>query len=305
MSANPADALSIGLGLKVVVSGAGGQTGKSLFRQLLGDDDFLPIGIVRTQASKDSLLEDKSIPIDDESRIVVCDVADEAAVMGALDSSNIDTLFNCTSGTPRPSGEMKDGRPVFAYPEGGDPEIVDWIGQKSQIDAMSQGTSSSVRHIVVCSSMGGTDPENMLNVLGRKKDSETGKEVGGNILLWKRKSEKYLIEKSTSDSDLKYTIIHPGGLINEPGNQRELIVGVDDDRVTYGGEDSPRTVPRNDVARVMMEACRNLATYQNRSFDLRGHEPKEGEESCVTTDFSKLLDPLEGKNCDYSLGKSM
>lgn len=304
MAGTPVDALSAAP-KKVVVTGAGGQTGKSLFRQLLADADFNPVGIVRTQTSKDGLLEDSSLSIGDESNVIVCDVTDEAAVKDVLDWTTVDALCICTSGTPRPTGEMKNERPVFGYPEGGDPEIVDWIGQKSQIDALSQATSSAVRHIVICSSMGGTDPSNPLNSLGRQTDPETGDGTGGNILMWKRKSEKYLIEKARIDSNLKYTIVHPGGLINEPGNQRELIVGVDDDRVTYGGEDSPRTVPRDDVARVMMEACRNPESYRNRSFDLRAHEPAEGEKYCANTDFSKLLDSLEGKNCDYSLGKSM
>lgn len=302
--ANPATALSAAP-KKIVVSGAGGQTGKSLFRQLLVDDDFAPIGIVRTEKSKSALLEDPSHPIDDGSKVIVCDVSDEAAVKDALDWSTVDALCICTSGTPGPTGEMKNERPVFGYPEGGDPEIVDWIGQKSQIDALGQATSSALRHIVVCSSGGGTDPGNMLNGLGRTTDPETGKETGGNILMWKRKSEKYLIEQAGNDSNLKYTIVHPGGLINEPGNQRELIVGVDDDLLTYGGEGSPRTVPRDDVARVLLEACRNPEAYGNRSFDLRAHEPADGEDSSVTTDFSKLLDSLDGKNCDYSLGKSM
>jgi len=304
VSSLAADALSAAT-KKVVVSGAGGQTGKMLFRKLLEDEAFDPVGFVRTQASKESLLEDPTLPIDDSSssKIIVCDVKDEASVKAAIDWKTVDTLCICTSGTPKPTGEMKDGRPVFGYPAGGDPEFVDWIGQKSQIDAMCESDGGLV---VVCSSMGGTDPSNPLNSLGRTEDPETGEEKGGNILMWKRKSEKYLIEQAEKASNLKYTIVHPGGLINETGGQRELIVGVDDDRVTYGGENSPRTVPREDVATVMMEACRNVEAYGNRSFDLRAHEPAASEDdSCVTIDFSKLLDPLEGKNCNYSLGKTM
>lgn len=298
---------------KVVVSGAGGQTGKSLFRQLLEDEDFDPVGLVRTQTSKEALVE--VYGESSSSKLVVCDVTDEAAVQAALDWTTVDSLCICTSGTPGPTGEMtEEGRPVFGFPEGGNPEIVDWIGQRHQIDVMSQAataSSTNVRQVVVCSSMGGTDPGNALNAFGRTKDPETGEETGGNILMWKRKSEKYLIEQGDNHSNLKYTIVHPGGLINEPGSQRELIVGVDDDRVSYGGEDSPRTVPRADVARVMMEACRNVDVYGNRSFDLRAYEPAnndndDGEKaSSVVTDFSKLLDSLEGKNCDYSIGKSM
>ena len=44
--------------------------------------------------------------------------------------------------------------------------------------------------------MGGTDRSNFLNTIG-----------GGDILVWKRRAERYLI-----DSGLNYTIIHPGGL---------------------------------------------------------------------------------------------
>lgn len=52
--------------------------------------------------------------------------------------------------------------------------------------------------VVLISSMGGTDPENMLNKL-------VG-EDGGQILQWKRRAEQYLIA-----SGVNYTIIHPGG----------------------------------------------------------------------------------------------
>ena len=42
-----------------------------------------------------------------------------------------------------------------------------------------------VQHFVFLSSMGGTQPENFLNTIGRI----VGDELSGNILLWKRKAE--------------------------------------------------------------------------------------------------------------------
>lgn len=74
---------------------------------------------------------------------------------------------------------------------------VDWEGQKAQIDAARE---AGVRKVVLISSMGGTDASNPLNKLG-----------DGNILVWKRKAEEYLI----SDGGCNYTIIHPGGLIDD------------------------------------------------------------------------------------------
>lgn len=69
---------------------------------------------------------------------------------------------------------------------------IDWKGQKAQFDAAQ---AAGVKHVVVVSSMGGTQSDNMLNKIG-----------DGNILVWKRKAEMYLV-----DSGLPYTIVHPGG----------------------------------------------------------------------------------------------
>lgn len=170
----------------------------------------------------------------------------------------------------------------------GQPDKVDWLGQKHQIDAAAVNPKC---HVLICSSMGGSDPENMLNKLGRETLPD-GSTQGGDILLWKRRAELYLI-----NSGLPYTIVHPGGLLNEAGGQRELVLGVDDD--TLSGTEA-RTVPREDVAEVMVQALLNPAAYQLCSFDLRSKPVGEG---VVTTDFAQLLAALDGRNCDYSLGK--
>ena len=45
-----------------------------------------------------------------------------------------------------------------------------------------------------------------------------GNDKSGNILLWKRKAEEYLIA-----SGIPYTIIHPGGLIDKAGTLHFII----------------------------------------------------------------------------------
>merc|ERR1711953_615628 len=99
--------------------------------------------------------------------------------------------------------------------------------------------------------MGDTKPDHFLNTMG-----------GGNILLWKRKAELYLMK-----SGLPYTIIHPGGLLPHfgnklvPGGQRELLVGVND--VLMDNPVESRCIPREDLAEVVVqcslapEACKN------------------------------------------------
>ena len=101
--------------------------------------------------------------------------------------------------------------PKFYYDQM--PEQVDWLGAKEQIDCAKE---AGVNHIVLVGSMGVSPqkntPDNTLNKIG-----------DGNILVWKAKAEEYLM-----NSGVTYTIIHPGGLMNKPGNQRELVLSVND-----------------------------------------------------------------------------
>lgn len=277
---------------KVIVTGAGGQTGQSLFRQLLQQpDEFEPLGFVRTAASKEALVESGIDP----SKVAVVDVTNSKALESAIQdftssttSPKLAAFCIATSAKPKPTDVIDEttGRPKFGFPDG-DPEQVDWIGQKQQIDACPPGT-----HIVVCSSMGGTNPANPLNSFGRIT-LEDGSVKGGNILLWKRKAEMYLMDQQ----DKTYTIIHPGGLINEPGGEREIVVGVDDDQT---GTES-RSIPREDVATVMLAAVKYPDAYKNRSFDIRAKPVGDGT---PTTDFENLLAvQIQDRNCDYSLGE--
>jgi len=292
----------------VLVSGAGGQTGQLLFRKLLArPDEFAPIGLVRTPESKQALLEscrhgEGTGTPPDENSVVIVDVTDAAAVRKVIGESGCSALCICTSATPKPTGAVTaEGRPIFGFPENGTPEQVDWLGQVNQIDACPAGT-----HVVLCSSMGGTDPNHSLNALGRVMQPD-GSTTGGNILKWKRKTEVYLIQQH-EQRGLSYTIVHPGGLLNAPGGERELVLGVDD---SMEGTDA-RTVPREDVAEVMLQALHCGDLYKNRSFDLRAKPPAassgedEGTTTCAppTTDFAALIQSLGDKNCDYTLGET-
>lgn len=256
--------------MKVLVTGAAGRTGRLVLSQLAERPGFEPYGLVRREQP-----ESKGA-----ARYIVADICDAAAVRQAC--HGMDAIIICTSATPAPTGatDPESGRPLFAYPNGS-PEQVDWLGQKNQIDAAK---AEGVSHVVICSSMGGTNPANPLNALGRAPDGS-----GGNILLWKRKAEKYLMDSL----GLTYTIVHPGGLIDEPGGEREIVVGVDDEQL----ETENRSIPRADVAALLVAALEN-ASYRNRSFDARTKPIGEGT---VTTDLGKLLEDMTA-NCDYSKG---
>lgn len=274
---------TLALSRRVLVSGAGGQTGQHVFRKLLArPDEFSPIGIVRTEESRQNLIE-TGVP---ESAVLVWDVTDSNSCSAAM--KDFDAVVICTSAKPSPTGVMNEetGRPLFGFPNG-QPEVVDWLGQKNQIDAAKEMGSGT--HVLICSSMGGTNPNHPLNNLGREM-LDDGTTRGGDILKWKRKAEVYLI-----DSGLPYTIVHPGGLLNEDGGKRELCLGVDDKNTLTDNN----SIPREDVAELLVQALLN-AEYRDRSFDVVSKEEGDG---IVTKDYSILLDALDGKNCDYSLGE--
>ncbi|KAJ1490605.1 hypothetical protein T484DRAFT_1776731 [Baffinella frigidus] len=116
---------------------------------------------------------------------------------------------------------------------------IDWIGCKQQIDVAKE---LGVEHIVLVSSMGVSErknnDDNMLNKIGN-----------GNILVWKAKAEAYLMGVG-----VPYTIIHPGGLSNKPGGEREIVVGVNDDLLDNFAElGASRSIPRADVAEVVAQ----------------------------------------------------
>ncbi len=279
---------------RVLVTGAAGQTGQHIFRKLLAKPGYAPIGTVRSEESRQALLAGTAgiggAPVASSESVVVCDITN--ADTSTLDEllADCDALMICTSAKPAPTGEINEEtkRPIFGFPNG-QPELVDWTGQKNLIDAAKKAKKEV--HVVLCGSMGGTNPDNSLNNLGKITNKSDGSVSGGDILKWKRKSEVYL----RNESGLPYTIVHPGGLLNEPGNERELCLGVDD---KIPGT-SNNSVPREDVANVMIAALED-ESYRGRSFDLVSKPVGDGVR---TKDYGKLLQSLDGKNCDYSLGE--
>jgi uncharacterized protein YbjT (DUF2867 family) len=120
--------------------------------------------------------------------------------------------------------------------------------------------------------MGGTNEQHPLNRM-----------ANGNILIWKRRAEAYLI-----DSGLDYTIIRAGGLQDQPGGQRELIVGKDDTLLAHPPDGIPTAIPRAEVAEVVVQALLAPAA-RNKAFDVIS-KPEGAPGAVVTTDFEALFE---------------
>ncbi|MEO7018872.1 MAG: SDR family oxidoreductase [Ktedonobacteraceae bacterium] len=115
------------------------------------------------------------------------------------------------------------------------------------LDSINAARAAQVRHFVLCSSMGTSDPESIPFLTA--------------ILRVKRQAEIAL-----EQSGLAYTIIHPGGLLNTPGGEGVLVVP----------HPTPQhgTISREDVAEVLVQALLQPAA-RNQSVDIL-NQPDQG-----------------------------
>lgn len=121
------------------------------------------------------------------------------------------------------------------------PEKVDYEGVKNLADAAA---AAGVKQFVLVSSMGVTHKDHQLN------------RFFGKVLIWKAQGEQAL-----RDSGVPYTIVRPGGLINEPGGKLR-VVAVQGDPLM----DNAR-IPRADVAQVCAQALQSSAA-RNKTLEV-------------------------------------
>ncbi|WP_404789908.1 SDR family oxidoreductase [Altericista sp. CCNU0014] len=246
---------------RVLVTGATGRTGTLVLQKLRQHPaQFDAVGFARSEAKVKE-------QFGDVRGFFFGDINHPFSLKPAL--AGIQSLVILTSAVPQLKAPPQPGeRPEFGFEPDGTPEEVDYIGQKHQIDA---AIAAHADHIVLVGSMGGTDENHPLNQLGN-----------GNILIWKRKAEQYLI-----DSGIDYTIIRAGGLLDKPGGMRELLVGKDDQFLAHPPNGIPTSIPRADVAEVVVRALQE-PTARNKAFDLIS-KPEDDPSASITTDFAALF----------------
>jgi uncharacterized protein YbjT (DUF2867 family) len=244
---------------QVLVTGATGRTGSIVVKKLRQKpDQFKAIAFARSLEKAQELLGSTA-------DFYQGDIKDIYSLTQALEGCQ--SLVILTSAVPKMKAPPQPGqRPEFEFEPGGTPEEIDYYGQKNQIDAAKK---AGVKHIILVGSMGGTDENHFLNTLGN-----------GNILIWKRKAEQYLI-----DSGIDYTIIRAGGLLDQPGGIRELIVGKDDTLLKNPPDGIPTSIPRSDVAEVVVQALIEPHA-RNKAFDLISKPEGQGN---ITQNFDALF----------------
>jgi uncharacterized protein YbjT (DUF2867 family) len=127
------------------------------------------------------------------------------------------------------------------------PEMVDYQGVRNLVDAAK---AAGVGQFVLVSSRGVTHEGHPLN------------RMFGDVLIWKLKGEDHL-----RASGLPYTIVRPGGLLNEPGGRSDIAFEQGDRR--FSG--TALSIPREDVAAITVEALRHPQA-RFRTFEVHRQE---------------------------------
>jgi nucleoside-diphosphate-sugar epimerase len=288
---------------KVLVTGAAGKTGRLVLSKLEQDPRYEPKALVRSERSARKLVYNikenrnadgqplQHCPLE---HILIADITSPtfvettSQIPGLVHDGGIEAMIICTSSVPQiqkrsvikmllkaPINILRrkpvvDFRSLTFRWKGGDrgyPQKVDYDGQIAQIQLAK---ALGIRHVVLVSSMGVTDPNNFLNSVGKNNNGKKKKASAGgdgdaghgDILIWKRRAEKYLVE----ESGLDYTIIHPGGLVDTPGGIEEFVLDVDDNLYNQTGVIRKTRISREDVADLCVAA---LSVGKNRkvSFD--------------------------------------
>lgn len=247
--------------VQVLVTGATGRTGSLVVQKLQQRPDrFIVRGFARSREKVEQLFNTVE-------GFYFGDIRDSSNLAPALEGCQ--ALAIVTSAIPQMKGIPQPGqRPEFTFSPDEMPEAIDYQGQIHQIDAAK---AAGVKHIVLVGSMGGTDKNHPLNRIGN-----------GNILIWKRKAEQYLI-----DSGIDYTIIRAGGLLDQPGGKRELLIGKDDTLLKNPPDGIPTSLPRADVAEVVVQALLE-PNARNKAFDIIS-KPEDAPGAVVTADFAALF----------------
>lgn len=150
------------------------------------------------------------------------------------------------------------------------------VNLEDNVEVIADAAKGCDAIIFVAGSGGSTgfDKTLLIDLDGAVKTMEAAEKIGikrflmvsalqaNNRQNWNENIKPYYVAKHYADkrleqSKLTYTIIRPGGLLNDPGTGKVIVA----ERLESG------VIPREDVAKTLLYALDEPATY-NRSFDL-------------------------------------
>ncbi|MCO8243124.1 SDR family oxidoreductase [Haladaptatus sp. AB643] len=143
------------------------------------------------------------------------------------------------------------------------------VGSSPSLDALLGGDlvdGAGVENLVYAAVAAGVEGFVFESSIG-VGDSREGMPAALRLPLWHVLNQKNHAESVLRTSGLSYTIIRPGGLTNAPATGNVL--------VGEGGESVSGSIPREDVARLMIAAL-FTSDAENRTFEVVSREGQRG-----------------------------
>ena len=203
----------------VLITGATGRLGELLYAQALSDPAIGSVKAFVTNVTKAKQYLNCT-KCDASEGIFVGNVTDRASLDAAM--AGVDAVLVAVGASPGDSADQQ--------------KAVEFAGVENTVAALYAApgpTPPVARQVVLCSSMGTTQPD-------------PSPQEGGSILFWKLNAEAHVLA-----ADLKGVVVKPCGLSMGAGGEKALVAGRDDALLT---ELKVPVMPRADVARVMLRA---------------------------------------------------
>ncbi|MFY4776668.1 SDR family oxidoreductase [Metabacillus sp. RGM 3146] len=195
-----------------------------------------------------------------------------AGANGQIGKQLVDKLKN--SGEHTPVALVRKQEQADSYAETGVETVL--ANLEDSVDKLTEAVKGNDAIVFTAGSGGSTgeDKTLLIDLDGAVKVMEAAEAAGikrfvmvsalqaNNRENWNEKLKPYYVAKHYADrallqSNLTYTIIRPGGLLNEPGTGK----------VSVGEKHDRGYIPREDVASVILAALDEEKTY-NKAFDL-------------------------------------
>jgi uncharacterized protein YbjT (DUF2867 family) len=236
---------------KILVAGANGGTGRETMRRLAHHG----VAARAMARSEDKLAEFKT----EGFETVVADVRDRASLDQAV--AGVDAVICCVGTRVGFSNSGKGFSDFFGFGADG-ADAVDNQGTRNLVEAMR---AAGVNHLVIVTSMLINQPLNPFSLMMKPF---------GDILKMKD-----LAEKTVRESGLRYTIVRPGGLTNQPALEKGI-------KVAPADALSTGAISRADVAEVCVQAL-VAETAFNKTIEI------VNDDSPVPTDWREFFNRVQ------------
>jgi hypothetical protein len=234
----------------VVVSGATGRMGVLVYKRLKAEGVWNVRALVRSVTKAKSILG--CVACDESEGVFVGDVTNASSLTKVMNGS--DVLVIATASGTKCSGFL----PFWpfgscSYTKGAEPKVIDWEGTRTQVKAFGLNAAANGgvenKQVLYASTTETEVPDNFFDKLGN-----------GHVTFYHLAAEAFIMS-----SGFPFTVVKACGLTDKAAGKHKMVLGHDGNGFNVIFD---HYIPRDDVARVLVESVRNPAASKNLRFDL-------------------------------------